>query len=40
MTILDDFLTIVNIPDAGRQIVQGVIILLLVLVYSRERKKK
>ena len=37
MTILDDFLTIVNIPEAGRQIMQGVIILLLVLIYSREK---
>ena len=39
MTILDDFLTIVSIPDAGRQVVQGIIIILLVLVYSREKKK-
>ena len=35
MTILDDFLTIVNIPEAGRQIMQGVIIVLLVLIYSK-----
>lgn len=40
MTILDDFLTIVNIPEAGRQIMQGVIIILLVLIYSREKHKK
>lgn len=40
MTILDDFLTIVSIPEAGRQIMQGVIIILLVLVYSREKHKK
>ena len=40
MTILDDFLTIVNIPEAGRQIMQGVIIVLLVLIYSREKHKK
>ena len=40
MTILDDFLTIVNIPEAGRQIMQGVIIVLLVLIYSREKRKK
>lgn len=39
MTVLDDFLTIVNIPEAGRQIMQGVIILLLVLAYSREKRK-
>jgi ribose transport system permease protein len=39
MTILDDFLTIVNIPEAGRQIAQGIIILLLVLIYNREKKK-
>ncbi|MCI8957963.1 MAG: ABC transporter permease [Lachnospiraceae bacterium] len=40
MTVLDDFLTIVNIPEAGRQIMQGVIILALVLVYSREKGKR
>lgn len=40
MTILDDFLTIVSIPEAGRQIMQGVIIVLLVLVYSREKHRK
>ena len=40
MTILDDFLTIVNIPEAGRQIMQGVIIVLLVLIYSREKHRK
>lgn len=39
MTILDDFLTIVNIPKAGRQIMQGVIIVLLVLIYSRKSIK-
>lgn len=39
MTVLDDFLTIVSIPEAGRQIMQGVIILMLVLIYSREKKK-
>ena len=40
MTILDDFLTIVNIPEAGRQITQGIIIILLVLIYSREKHRK
>ena len=40
MTILEDFLTIISIPEAGRQIMQGVIIILLVLLYSRERHKK
>lgn len=40
MTVLDDFLTIVNIPEARRQIMQGVIILALVLVYSREKGKR
>ncbi len=38
MTILDDFLTIVSIPEAGRQIMQGIIIVLLVLIYSRDKK--
>ena len=40
MTILDEFLTIVYIPEAGRQIMQGVFIVLLVLIYSREKHKK
>ncbi|MGP1348394.1 MAG: ABC transporter permease [Stomatobaculum sp.] len=40
MTILEDFLTIINIPDAGRQIMQGVIILILVFFYSREKLKR
>lgn len=39
MTVLDDFLTIVNIPDAGRQMMQGLIILILVLIYSRDKMK-
>lgn len=40
MTVLNDFLTIVNIPEAGRQIAQGVIILALVLIYSRDKKNR
>lgn len=38
ITVLNDFLTIVNIPTAGRQIAQGLIILALVLIYSRGKK--
>ena len=38
MIVLEDFLTIVNIPEAGRQVVQGMIIILLLLLYNRERK--
>lgn len=38
MTVLDDFLAIISIPEAGRQMIQGVIIILLVLLYSREKK--
>lgn len=40
MTVLNDFLTIVNIPEAGRQIAQGLIILALVFVYSRNKKNR
>lgn len=40
MTILEDFLNAVNIPQAGRLMVQGIIILLLVLMYAREKEKR
>ncbi|MHC1772896.1 MAG: ABC transporter permease [Flexilinea sp.] len=39
MTVLEDFLTILNFPEAGRQISQGLIILLLVLIYNREKQR-
>lgn len=37
MVMLVDFLTIVNIPEAGRQIIQGGIIIVLLLLYNRDR---
>lgn len=40
MTVLNDILVIVNIPQAGRSIIQGGIIILLVLIYAREKMKK
>ena len=40
LNILDDFLTIVKSPGGGRKVMQGVIIVLLVLIYSREKRKK
>jgi ribose transport system permease protein len=40
MTVLEDFLTIVNIPEAGRMVAQGVLILIILLLYARERVKR
>ena len=37
MTIIGSLLTIVHIPESGRQIAQGLIILCLVLIYGREK---
>jgi len=37
MTVLEDFLTIVNIPEAGRMMAQGALILLLLMMYAREK---
>lgn len=37
MVMLVDFLTIVNISEAGRQIIQGGIIIVLLLLYNRDR---
>lgn len=39
MTIIGSLLTIVHIPEAGRQIAQGLIILCLVLIYGREKTR-
>ncbi|MBC8585378.1 ABC transporter permease [Youxingia wuxianensis] len=38
MTVIDDLLVIINISQAGRQVVQGIIILLLVFSYSQQKK--
>lgn len=40
MTILDEFSDHCQYSGGGRQIMQGVIIVLLVLIYSREKRKK
>lgn len=37
MTIFNDFLAIVKIPEGGRMISQGAMILLLILLYAREK---
>jgi len=39
MTIIGSLLTIVHIPESGRQIAQGLIILCLVLIYGREKTR-
>ncbi len=39
MTVLNDLLVIVDIPQAGRQMAQGAIIILLVLLYAREKAR-
>jgi len=40
MTVLEDFLTAIDIPFAGRMIAQGAVIILLLLLYAREKEKK
>ncbi|WHH58181.1 ABC transporter permease [Petroclostridium sp. X23] len=40
MTVIGSILTIINIPVSGRQIAQGLIIILLVLIYGREKNKR
>ena len=37
MVMLVDFLTIVNISEAGRQMIQGGIIIILLLLYNRDK---
>lgn len=39
MTVLDNILTVVNIPKSGRMVAQGVIVLLMVLIYGRNKKQ-
>ncbi len=38
LAVLDDLLTVINIPASGRIISQGLIILVMVLIYAREKK--
>ena len=38
MTVLDNILTVMNIPKSGTMIAQGVIVLLMVMIYGREKK--
>ena len=40
LTVIQDFLVIVKIPEAGRSMVQGFIIILLVLLYNRDKKNR
>lgn len=40
MTVLVSILTVAKIPEFGRQMAQGLIILAILLVYGRERKKR
>lgn len=39
LTVLSSLLTVVNISEAGRTIIQGIIILVMLLFYGREKKK-
>lgn len=38
MTVIDDLLVIINISQAGRQVIQGIIILLLVFSYAKRKR--
>ncbi len=40
MTVLVDFLTIVDIPEAGRMVAMGALIVLILLIYAREKEKR
>lgn len=40
ITILKDVLTVLNIPMAGRELFQGLLILIILLAYGRERKQR
>ncbi len=40
MTIIIGLLSVVRIPVSGRQIVQGLIILVIILAYGREQKRR
>lgn len=39
MTVLENILTVVNIPESGRIFSQGIIILIMALIYGKEKKK-
>ncbi len=39
MTVIDSILTVVNIPKSGRMIVQGLMVLLMIMIYGRNRKQ-
>jgi ribose transport system permease protein len=39
LSVIDSMLTVVNIPISGRMIIQGIIIVIMVLVYGREEKR-
>jgi ribose/xylose/arabinose/galactoside ABC-type transport system permease subunit len=38
MVIMTNILTVIKIPEFGRQVAQGLIILIILLVYGRGRK--
>jgi ribose transport system permease protein len=40
MTVITSLLTIIKIPESGRQVAQGLIILIVVFIYGREKLKR
>jgi ribose transport system permease protein len=40
LTMLDDILTVANVAASGRQVIQGVAILLILIIYGRERRMR
>ncbi len=40
LTMIDDILTVANVAAAGRQVVQGLAILLILIIYGRERRMR
>ena len=39
MVILTDFLTVLNVQDSLRQVIQGVILILLIVLYAKEKER-
>ena len=38
LTVLSSFLTTINMPESGRIIINGAVLILLLAVYGRQRK--
>ena len=39
MVILTDFLTVLNVQESLRQVIQGVILILLIVLYAKDKER-